>query len=318
MSINSKKTLVYILLAGWCLLFLRCETTEKSMVRAIYLAQVESMYQVGLLYQAPEASADASEASAALQFVQAEGDTLEYALAAAEEALPQTASYRLCDYLLLPDAEETILTEYEQLVLQRNCGRTAAKLVCVEGEASALEEQEALPDAVLNALKASAKTMPRLYQHREVVLLPCLQWNEQEVNKIGGGILHNGTQNLALSEEEAEAYWMLTETDGTRTFWLEEERINIRRCTVSVTFQREQVLVHLDCQRTPQSPYPTEYQRVQLADQCTALVQSCWEQKIDLLHLEARASLRDGDGAVFAPTKNACPQVQTDVRFLPI
>ena len=36
--------LLYFLLAGWCLLFLRCESTEKSMVRAVYLAQTEQGY----------------------------------------------------------------------------------------------------------------------------------------------------------------------------------------------------------------------------------------------------------------------------------
>ena len=46
-----------LLLVGWCLLFLRSETTEKSMVRALYLAQNEATVTVGLLYQAPEASA---------------------------------------------------------------------------------------------------------------------------------------------------------------------------------------------------------------------------------------------------------------------
>ena len=126
--------LLYFLLAGWCLLFLRCESTEKSMVRAVYLAQTEQGYQTGLLYQAPQAAADAADASAALQFVQAEGQTMERALDAAEQALPQTASYRLCDYLLLPKAEEPLLTEYEQLVLRRGCGRTAARLLCAEGE----------------------------------------------------------------------------------------------------------------------------------------------------------------------------------------
>ena len=131
---KSCKPLLYLLLTGWCLLFLRCESTEKSMVRAVYLAQTEQGYQAGLLYQAPQAAADAAEASAALQFVQAEGQTMERALAAAEQALPQTASYRLCDYLLLPKAEEPLLTEYEQLVLRRGCGRTAARLLCAEGE----------------------------------------------------------------------------------------------------------------------------------------------------------------------------------------
>ena len=68
--------LLLCLLAGWCLLFLRCESTDKSMVRAVYLAQAGQRWQVGLLYQAPQAAADAAEASAALQFVQAEGLTL--------------------------------------------------------------------------------------------------------------------------------------------------------------------------------------------------------------------------------------------------
>ena len=84
---KSCKPLLYLLLTGWCFLFLRCESTEKSMVRAVYLAQTEQGYQAGLLYQAPQAAADAAEASAALQFVQAEGQTMERALAAAEQAL---------------------------------------------------------------------------------------------------------------------------------------------------------------------------------------------------------------------------------------
>ena len=51
------KSLLVMLLAGWCLLFLRCESTEKSMVRAVYLAQTGQGYQAGLLYQAPQAAA---------------------------------------------------------------------------------------------------------------------------------------------------------------------------------------------------------------------------------------------------------------------
>ena len=64
-----------VLLIGWCLIFLRCETTEKSMVRALYLAQKEQSITVGLLYQAPEAAADASEASGAVQLQLAQADT---------------------------------------------------------------------------------------------------------------------------------------------------------------------------------------------------------------------------------------------------
>lgn len=90
------RSLSAVLLIGWCLIFLRCETTEKSMVRALYLAQKEQSITVGLLYQAPEAAADASEASGAVQLQLAQADTLAKALAAAQKQLPQKADYRLC------------------------------------------------------------------------------------------------------------------------------------------------------------------------------------------------------------------------------
>lgn len=310
---KSYKPLLFLLLTGWCLLFLRCESTEKSMVRAVYLAQTEQGYQAGLLYQAPQAAADAADATAALQFVQAEGQTMERALDAAEQALPQTASYRLCDYLLLSKAEESLLTEYEQLVLRRGCGRTAARLLCAEGEIDRLAAQAALPDALMAQLKAAA---PRLYEHTEPGLLPVLGWSAEEVSLQEGGVLHTVVGNTLLSPEQAEIYRLLTEQGGTRQLWLEGERIGIRRCTVSVTLQKAQVLVRLDCQRAAHSPLPTQAQQQQLAAQCTVLLQSCWQQGVDVLHLQARAALRDGSGASFDPTKNACPQLRTDVHFM--
>ncbi len=310
---KSYKPLLFLLLTGWCLLFLRCESTEKSMVRAVYLAQTEQGYQAGLLYQAPQAAADAADAVAALQFVQAEGQTMERALDAAEQALPQTASYRLCDYLLLSKAEEPLLTEYEQLVLRRGCGRTAARLLCAEGEIDRLAAQAALPDALMAQLKAAA---PRLYEHTEPGLLPVLRWNAEEVSLQEGGVLHTVVGNTLLSPEQAEVYRLLTEQGDTRQLWLEGERIGIRRCTVSVTLQKGQVLVRLDCQRAAHSPLPTQAQQQQLAAQCTVLLQSCWQQGVDVLHLQARAALRDGSGASFDPTKNVCPQLRTDVHFM--
>lgn len=255
---KSCKPLLVMLLTGWCLLFLRCESTEKSVVRAVYLSQTGQGYQAGLLYQAPQAAADAAEASAALQFVQAKGQTMEQALAGAEQALPQTASYRLCDYLLLPKAEEPLLTEYEQLVLRRGCGRTAARLLCAEGETDHLATRAALPDALMAQIKAAAPTAPRLYQHTEQGLLPILRWSAEEVTIQEGGVLHTVAANIPLSPEQAEVYRLLAGQGGTRQLWLEGERIGIRRCTVSVTLQKGQVLVRLDCQRAAHSPLPTQ------------------------------------------------------------
>ena len=127
------RILLYAVLVGWCLLFLRCETTEKSMIRVIYLEQKEQTWSVGLLYQSPEAAADAADASAALRIADGRGQTSETALAAAEAALPQTADYRLCDYVLFPEqTEDAVLAAYENLVLERGCGRTAARLSAMD------------------------------------------------------------------------------------------------------------------------------------------------------------------------------------------
>lgn len=155
------------------------------MVRAVYLARTETGTQVLLWYQAPEASADASEASAAVQAAGAEGDTLEKALSAAEEALPQAADYRLCDYLLTTrGGADALLADYEQLVLARKCGRTAARVscTCLSGEdlLKACEEQDGFADKLLEKLKAHSAEMPRLYQHGETMLLPLLCRAEED------------------------------------------------------------------------------------------------------------------------------------------
>lgn len=69
------RILLYAVLVGWCLLFLRCETTEKSMIRVVYLEQKEQTWSVGLLYQSPEAAADAADASAALRIADGRGQS---------------------------------------------------------------------------------------------------------------------------------------------------------------------------------------------------------------------------------------------------
>ena len=163
------RILLYAVLVGWCLLFLRCETTEKSMIRVVYLEQKEQTWSVGLLYQSPEAAADAADASAALRIADGRGQTSETALAAAEAALPQTADYRLCDYVLFPEqTEDAVLAAYENLVLERGCGRTAARLSCTEFDLEILlqacEKTEELPDKLLDNLKAGWQ---RGLPHRE-------------------------------------------------------------------------------------------------------------------------------------------------------
>ena len=54
-------------LTVWLCLFLHWENTEKSMIRALLVETKDDSWTVGLLYQFPEASADSSEAEAAIR-----------------------------------------------------------------------------------------------------------------------------------------------------------------------------------------------------------------------------------------------------------
>ncbi len=315
------RPLCVVLLAGWCLLFLRCETTEKSMVRAVYLARAGQSITVGLLYQAPEASADASEASAALQLQLAKADTLEKALFAAQDALPQTADYRLCDYLLIDQTVSAeLLAAYEDAVLQRGQGRAAARVCVLETNGEITEdfegETEALPDKLLEKLKAVSAQMPRLYQRREGLLLPMLSVEDGEVQPAQNGMLWNAGSWLELDAPQAKMARLLLGQGNAYTFWLEGEPVTIRRCSVSVTMRDAAAVLRLDCQRSYDTPQPGAAQSTQLAKLCIQTVQVFWQQGIDLAHLQQRSALQNGVGRENITTKNACPQLQADVRFL--
>lgn len=314
---KSCKPLLYLLLTGWCLLFLRCESTEKSMVRAVYLSQTGQGYQAGLLYQAPQAAADAAEASAALQFVQAEGQTMEQALAAAEQALPQTASYRLCDYLLLPKAEEPLLTEYEQLVLRRGCGRTAARLLCAEGETGHLATRAAPAGCSDGTNKGrSTHRTPAVSAYRAGASAHSLVERGRDNDTGGRCSAHrSGRYALVLGAGRglppacrAGRYPAALAGRGAHRHpalhRFGHPAKGAGTCAAGLSTR---------CH----SPMPTQAQQQQLAAQCTALLQSCWQQGVDVLHLQAREALRSGSGASFDPTKNACPQWRTDVHFMP-
>ena len=207
-----------VLLIGWCLIFLRCETTEKSMVRALYLAQKEQSITVGLLYQAPEAAADASEASGAVQ------------LAAAQKQLPQKADYRLCDYLLIDqDASAELLAAYERTVLENRQGRVSAKVSVLEMDDGFLEElpaeKQEFPNKLLEQLKECTDQMPRLYQYQDGMLLPQLRAEKQEVALADTSILWRVENSIELEARQAETARLLLEMGGVHTFCPPMQRV---------------------------------------------------------------------------------------------
>ena len=116
-------------LTVWLCLFLHWENTEKSMIRALLVETKDDSWTVGLLYQFPEASADSSEAEAAIRLCVGRGPQLSAAISAAEKALPQRADWRLCEYLFAgQDSVRRVLPACEELFLHQPCGRLASRM----------------------------------------------------------------------------------------------------------------------------------------------------------------------------------------------
>ena len=317
------KYLAAALLAAFCLAFARTDTTEKSMVRAILLEPGEEEWTVGLLYQAPEASADSSEASDGIGFAVAQGTGLERALDNAASLLPLEANFRLCDYLLLmPGGNWQTLSSYESLVLARQCGRTSAQLAACDFTcqelSEATEEGEDLLTSLLQTLKRSKWALPRLYETRtdEGLLMPCLTMEETTLSVKPEGWFVSTDSSEEWDAQKTAVYGLLTGQGDTFTFWLGEHPLTLRRPLLGVEKTKDgSFAVHLDCQTAADSAEPTDTDLARLGDLCTQLVQERWSAGQDLIGLGACAALRDGQNAWLSPAKNACPQLRTDVAI---
>lgn len=314
------KYLAVGLLTAFCLAFARTDTTEKSMVRAVLLEPGEEGWTVGLLCQAPDPSADSSEVSDGIQFAAAQGPDLERALANAEAALPLTANFRLCDYLLLMSKGGwSALEEYEALVLARRCGRTSARLAacrftCAELSEATEEGGEPL-SSLLQTLKQERRALPHLYEARVdgAVLLPVLTLEEGRPAATEEGLFLSKTEQARWDAEKTALYRLLTGKGEDFVFWLGERPLTLRRPLLSVEAGGEGFTLRLDCQTAADSDDPAPDQLARLGQLCTGLLQERWAAGQDLLGLGAYRELWTGGG--LDPAKNACPPLRTDVAL---
>ena len=171
-------------LTVWLCLFLHWENTEKSMIRSLLVETKDDSWTVGLLYQFPEASADSSEAEAAIRLCVGRGPQLSAAIAAAEKALPQRADWRLCEYLFVEqDSVRRALPVCEELFLHQPCGRLASRMFGAGFSVETLEERagasDVLPENLLQCVKNSAPSAPRLYEQGSGFVLPIVELEEE-------------------------------------------------------------------------------------------------------------------------------------------
>lgn len=299
----------------WCLLFLRTENTQKSIVRALFLEQTETGWSAGLLYQFPEASADASETDAKIRFALSSGRTPQAALTQAEEKLPRKASYRLCDYLLLGQESDFEMVQIcESLFLERPYGRLASHVFCVNFSGTTLEKQaeedEYLPESLLDLLK-SDQTAPRLYENRNGILLPVLELDGGELSNRDERLLLTEKGQTTLAADQTEAALFLSGKKRTCRFQAETDPVELTRLARSVEAEGESFHLVLTCRVPSDSRKPTDEERTRWETLCTETVRLCWEQGFDLLRLSAVQALRDETNVL--TTKNACPNLRTDV-----
>ena len=297
----------------WCGVFLRMETTEKSMVRALLIQPQTDGWTVGLLYQFPEATPDASDAAADLRLCNAEGETLETALHQAEESLPQTANYRLCEYLLFgTGTTQKTLSEVEDLLQKEPVSRLSARKFLLETEESGEEPEQA--EVLLQAAKDSAAMASRLYESGGV-LLPILQLDSEGVEAAKEALLLTAEGETRLTAEETAMAGLVLERDGEQTFTLSDGVVTLRRCVVSVEVSGDRAEIVLTGQRKPGTAPVTEAQRQELEALCIRTVQRFWEGGADLLRLREVRALKEGS-ALSEKTKNACPELRADVQML--
>lgn len=255
------------------------------MVRALILTPptvVAQSWTVGLLYQFPEAAADASDAAAQVQFCTGQGNTLQTALTEAERGLPRKASYRLCEYLLL-NAETTLKTirQAETVLKEEPVQGLSARVLCMNlsGEelAAADGENELFPERLLQAVKEAAPQASRLYESRNALLAPVLILTDDAIENAEEMLLLTETGNTRLTPAESQMAQLLLGQSGEHTFPLGSGQVTFRRCVVSVEAVEDGFAVTLTGQRRAGTALPTAAQCAALEQLCVQTVQRCWE-----------------------------------------
>ena len=315
----------------WCGVFLRMETTEKSMVRALIVQPNRSGWAVQLLYQFPEAAADASDAVAEIRSCSAEDATLPLALHKAERELPKAANHRLCEYLLFDEtASQTDVLELEEFLQTEPVSRLSARVLFVAGIEAMAEETppgggeepketdaapETLPGSLLQAAEDTAARAPHLYECAAGAVIPILKIGENGVTGQKESCLLTAQGSTRLSPNETAMAQLLQERTMPVEFALEGETVTLRRCVVSVEADGDGFVVTLTGQRRAGTPPVAESVCRQLEALCEETIVRAWQSGADLLRLGAVRALKEGPGAFFT-TKNACPEVRASVKML--
>lgn len=317
---NGLRVLAAGVLVVWLCLFLHWDSTEKSMIRALLVETSGDSWTVGLLYQFPEASADSSEAEAAIRLCVGRGPALSAAISAAEEALPQRADWRLCEYLLAGrDDVRRILPACEELFLHQPYGRLASRMFGTGFSVEMLEERagesDVLPENLLQCVKNAGSSAPRLYEQSGGFVLPVVELEEEGAHYKPEALVVTPEQTGTLTEAQTEMALLLQGRSrtaaGEHRFALDTGTLRLRRAFCGVEKEGESFLLRVNALARSELPDGTQEALEAL---CADTVRRCWTLGLDISGLGAQQALRDGDFGL--RTKNVCPEIRADVRLV--
>ena len=295
-------------LVVWLCLFLHWDNTEKSMIRALLVETNGDSWTVGLLYQFPEASADSSEAKAAIRLCIGRGPELSSAISAAEEALPQRADWRLCEYLLAGlDSVRQTLPACEELFLHRPYGRLASRVFGGSFSVETLKERadgsDVLPENLLQCVKNAAPAAPRLYQQSSGFILPVVELEDEAAHYRPEALIITPEQTGQLTESQTEMALLLqgkswTDT-GEHRFALEAGPLRLRRAFCGVEREGEGFLLRVNALARGELPSDAE------------LIPECWLRAEDMRCVCANGTLEvtlsvKAEGAILQRSGNTC------------
>lgn len=307
-------------LTVWLCLFLHWENTEKSMIRALLVETKDDSWTVGLLYQFPEASADSSEAEAAIRLCVGRGPQLSAAISAAEKALPQRADWRLCEYLFAgQDSVRRVLPACEELFLHQPCGRLASRMFGAGFSVETLEERaeasDALPENLLQCVKNFAPSAPHLYEQGGGFVLPIVELEEESAHCSPEALVVTAEQTAQLTEAQTEMALLLQgrsrTTAGEHRFVMDGGTLRLHRVFCGVEREGEGFLFRVNALARSELPPDAEEE---LKTLCEDTIRRCWVLGLDVSGLGACQALRDGELGL--TTKNVCPEIRADVRLM--
>ena len=173
-------------------------------------------------------------------------------------------------------------------------------------------QQQAEP--LLQCAEEQAAAAPHLHEAAGGMILPVVRLEEDTAALSKESRLLTAQGSVPLSLEETAMARLLQEKLPV-SFELEERTITLRRCVVSVEAEGDGFAVTLTGQRKAGTPPVSEAQCRQLEALCTQTLARCWENGLDLLHLGAVRTLKQGSGEEMT-AKNAYPAVRVSVEML--